>query len=259
MMERQSLAKNKKDRTETGKSGETGDKHYKHPVPKRAAILDWLRDAGRPMKPDEILRGFDLKGQRMQEMLVGKLRKMVGAGQVIENRKGEFCLMERLGLIAGTVSGHKDGFGFVARDDGEEDVYLSAREMRAVFDGDKVAISITGRDRRGRSEGKVVEVLKHNVREIAGQFIRERGIGVVIPDNPKIAHRVLIAKGESGTAKHGQIVVAEILDFPTRVEQPTGKIVKVIGEPDKKGVATDIAIHSHAIPTGRKIRCGRTE
>jgi len=195
------------------------------------------------------MKAFDLKGQRMRTLLLEKLHKMVRAGQIIENRRGEFCLIAKLELIPGTVSGHADGFGFVARDDGADDVYLSAREMRALFDGDRVAIRIVGEDRRGRSEGKLVEVLERGLSEVAGQFIRERGIGVVIPDNPKIAHRILIAKGESGSAKHGQIVVAKILDFPTHIEQPTGKIVKVIGEPGMRGVATDIAIHSHGIPT----------
>ena len=41
------------------------------------------------------------------------LNKMVRAGQIIENRRGEFCLLEKLELITGTVSGHQDGFGFL--------------------------------------------------------------------------------------------------------------------------------------------------
>ena len=126
----------------TSQSGR--DKTYKHPIPKRGVILDFLRDAGQPLKADAILKGFALKGQRMHSLLLEKLQKMVSAGQIIENRRGEFCLMERLDLIAGIVSGHQDGFGFVARDDGDEDVYLSAREMRSVFDGDRVAVSIVG-------------------------------------------------------------------------------------------------------------------
>jgi ribonuclease R len=128
-------------------------------------------------------------------------------------------------------------------------MYLSAREMRAIFHGDRVAVRSVGLDRRGREEAQLVEVLERGTREVAGQFIRERGIGVVIPDNPRVAHRILIAKGEAGAAKHGQIVVAKILDFPTHVEQATGKIVEVIGDPGQKGIATDIAIHAHGIPT----------
>ena len=222
---------------------------YKHPIPKRGAILNLLREAGQPLKAEALMKGFDLKGQRMRTLLVDKLSKMVRAGQVIENRRGEFCLLEKLELITGTVSGHQDGFGFLRRDDGGEDMYLSAREMRAIFHGDRVAVRTAGKDRRGRDEAQLVEVLERGTREVAGQFIRERGIGVVIPDNPKVAHRILIAKGEAGSAKHGQIVVAKILDFPTHVEQATGKIVQVIGEPGKKGIATDIAIHSQGIPT----------
>ncbi len=224
-------------------------KSYQHPIPKRGAILDFLRDAGQPLKAAALMKGFDLEGQRMRTRLMAQLQKMVKAGQIIENRRGEFCLLEKLQLITGTVTGHQDGFGFLVRDDGGEDMYLSAREMRAIFHGDRVAVRAVGLDRRGRQEGQLVEVLERGSHEIAGEFIRERGIGVVIPDNPKFVHRVLIAKGEAGSAKHGQIVVAKILDYPTHVEQATGKIVQVIGDPGQKGIVTDIAIHAHGIPT----------
>ncbi len=224
-------------------------KTYKHPIPSRNKLVDFLEEAHKPLKIEVILSGFSLKGQRMRALLVDRLDAMVRAGQIIENRRHEYCLTEKLELITGRVSGHKDGFGFVIPDDGSDDIYLSAREMRALFHGDRVAVKIIGVDRRGKPEGTLVEVLERGTRKVAGQFIRERGIGVVIPDNAKIAHRILIAKGESGGARPGQIVVAEILDFPTHIEQPTGRIVQVIGSPDQKGIATDIAIQSHSIPT----------
>ena len=224
-------------------------KPYKHPIPGPNDLIDFLTETGKPLKAEAILKAFDLKGQRMRSLLVEKLSAMVRAGQIIENRRGEYCLTAKLDLVTGTVSGHRDGFGFVVRDDGEsEDVYLSAREMRPLFDGDRVAIRIKGMDRRGRAEGQLVDVLERGTQQVAGQFIRERGIGLVIPDNSRISHRILIPKGESGRAKHGQMVVAEILDFPTYVEQATGRVVDIIGTPGEKGIATDIAIHSHAIP-----------
>ncbi|MGI9201816.1 MAG: ribonuclease R family protein, partial [Woeseiaceae bacterium] len=196
------------------------------------------------------MKDLGLKGQRTRGLLVDRLYKMVRAGQIIENRRNEFCLTAKLDLITGTVSGHRDGFGFVIREDGGgDDIYLSAREMRSVFDGDRVAIKVIGKDRRGKPEGELVEVLKRGTREVAGQFIRERGIGLVIPDNARISHRILIAKGEAKGAKPGQMVVAEILDYPSQIEQATGKIVRIIGDPNQKGIATDIAIESHSIPT----------
>ncbi|MDA0995043.1 MAG: ribonuclease R, partial [Proteobacteria bacterium] len=165
--------------TKRKKATSKDEKPYQHPVPKRGKVLDFLRESGRPLKAEEIFGEFGLGGQKVRSQLLEKLRSMVSAGQIIENRRGEFCLIERLNLVTGKVSGHRDGFGFVARDDLGDDIYLSAREMRSLFDGDRVAIKITGEDRRGRPEGKLVEVLERGVREIAGQFIRERGIGVV--------------------------------------------------------------------------------
>ena len=237
-------------RKTTSKKQRQKRKAYKHPVPSRNELLDFLEKTGKPLKIKEIMSEYQLKGQRMRSLLDDRLQQMVRAGHIIENRRREFCLTAKLDLIAGRVSGHRDGFGFVIPDDGSDDIYLSAREMRPLFDGDRVAVKISGRDRRGRPEGDLVEVLERGVREIAGQFIRERGIGLVIPDNARITHRILIAKGEAGGARPGQIVVAQILDYPTQVEQATGRIVRIIGEPDKKGIATDIAIHSHGIPTG---------
>ena len=221
---------------------------YRHPVPERSDLLDLLKSSGTPMPLEAIASALGLKGSRQQQQLAERLRKMVGAGQIIQNRRGAYCLLERLNLVTGTVSGHRDGFGFVVRDDGGDDVYLSAREMLSLFDGDRVAIRIVGEDRRGRPEGKLVEVLERGLREVVGQFIRERGIGVVIPDNPRIAHRILVARGASGQARPGQIVIVRILDFPTHVEQATGEIREVLGEPGDRGIATDIAIRAHAIP-----------
>lgn len=222
---------------------------YAHPIPGRNELLAYFENEGMPLRVEAVMVAFGLKGQRMRGLLVDRLQVMVRAGQLIENRRKEYCLTARIDLVAGRVSGHRDGYGFVVPDEGGEDIYLSAREMRALFDGDRVAVKIVGRDRRGKPEGELVEILERGETEIAGHYIRERGIGLVIPDNPRIAHRILIAQGDAGDARAGQVVVARILDYPTRVEQATGRIVRVIGDPNQKGIATEIAIHTHGIPT----------
>jgi len=226
----------------------TKKKRYKHPIPSRNELIDFFEKSGKPMRVDAIMDAFELRGQRMLSLLTERLDGMVQAGQLLENRRREFCLTAKIDIVTGRVSGHRDGFGFVLLDAGGDDVFLSAREMRALFDGDRIALKITGYDRNGRPQGDVVDVLERGRTEIAGQYIRERGVGIVIPDNPRLAHRVLVARGESGGAKHGDIVVAEILDYPTQVEQATARIVRVLGAPEQKGIATDIAIESHGIP-----------
>jgi len=242
------LARQRKASKKPSGGGRQG-KAYRHPIPDRNALLEHLTEAGVPQKAEAILQAFGLKGQRMRSLLVDRLDGMVRAGQIIRNRRKEYCLTQKLELVTGRVSGHRDGFGFLVPDAGEEDIYLSAREMRSLFDGDRVAVRIAGVDRRGKPDGEVVEILQRGTREVAGQFIRERGIGLVVPDNPKISHRILIGKGDTGGARPGQIVVAEVIDHPSQHEQATGRIVRVIGAPDEKGIATEIAIQANGIPS----------
>ena len=226
----------------------SGDGAYQHRIPDRNTIIEQLREKGRPMDYDELAAANGVSARQDKRALSAVLSKMLRSGQLHLNRGEEYCLSERLDLVTGTVSAHPDGYGFVVPDAGGDDAFLSPREMQSVMHGDRVAIKITKTDSRGRLEGKLIEVLERGSREIAGRYISERGIGVVIPDNPKINHRVLIPPRERGGAKPGEMVVVEILDYPTAVEQATGRITEVLGSPEKSGMATDLAIHAHGIP-----------
>jgi len=231
-------------------SRKSSGKSYRHPVPDRNEILDFLRNAGAPRSEQALRRAFELRAPNVRDQLSDRLQGMVRAGLLLRNRAGEYLLAEKLDLVPGTVIGHPDGYAFLEPDAGGDDIYLSVRDARAVIDGDRVVVRVSGTDRRGRPTGRVVEILERGTEEVAGQFIRERGIGLVIPDNPRIGHRILVPKDDAGSAKPGQYVVVRILDYPTDWQQATGSVVHVIGDPHQKGIATDLAIHSHGVPDG---------
>ena len=91
---------------------------------------------------------------------------------------------------AGRVIGHPDGFGFLVPDEGGDDLFLSPRQMRAVFHGDRVVVRVTGIDRRGRREGAVVEVLERNTQRVVGRIYFESGVSFVVPDNKRITQDI---------------------------------------------------------------------
>ena len=83
------------------------------------------------------------------------------------------------GLLAefeGTVSGHRDGHGFVLRDDGEADIYLPPNEMRAVLHKDRVKTRIVRYDRKNRPEGRVTEIIERSNSPIIGRLLQESGV-----------------------------------------------------------------------------------
>lgn len=223
------------------------DKPYEHKVPDRNALQKVLTDKGRPMDYDELASHFGLSDRKQKRALTDVLGKLLKSGQVLLNRSEEYCLAERLHLIPGKVSAHRDGFGFLMPDDGGEDMFLSPRQMQLVMHGDRVAGRVINRSPRG-AEGKVIEILERANAEVAGRYIRERGIGLVIPDNPKLTQRILIPQGERGEAKPGEMVVVRILDYPTMEGQATASVVQVLGAPGQTGMPTDLAIHAHSIP-----------
>ena len=74
--------------------------------------------------------------------------------------------------IEGTVQGHRDGHGFVVREDGQADIFLPPNEMRAVLHKDRVRARIVRHDRRGRPEGRVTEILERPAHPIIGRLLQ---------------------------------------------------------------------------------------
>lgn len=222
-------------------------KPYVHPVPSRDEILAALREIGVPIGIQALGKHFGMRSQSHLEAFERRLRAMVRDGQLIKNRAREYCLLDRLDLITGVVQAHRDGFGFLIPDEGGEDIYLSAREMHSLFDGDRCAVRVAGTDRRGRKEGRLVEILARGVSELVGKFARERGIDLVVPDNPRL-NAVLIPRTARGGAKPGDWVKIEIVEFPTKRTEAIGKVVAVLGDDDSPFIRIDAALLSHSIP-----------
>ena len=83
--------------------------------------------------------------------------------------------------VEGVVQGHRDGHGFVVRDDGDADIYLPPNEMRAVLHKDRVKVRTVRSDRKGRPEGRVVEIVESSDQVIIGRLLHESGIWIVAP------------------------------------------------------------------------------
>ena len=153
-----------------------------------------------------------------------------------------------LAEVSGVVQGHRDGHGFVIRDDGEADIFLPVNEMRAVLHKDHVKVSIVRQDRRGRPEGRVTEILSRSDQPIIGRLLFESGIWIMAPEDKRFGQDVLIPKGGTGGAKTGQVVVVELTEPPALFGQPVGRVIEVLGEVDDPGMEIEIAVRKYSVP-----------
>lgn len=221
---------------------------YERPIPSREVIMDLLRSKGMPLTREQIAESLELDGEDDVEALRRRLRAMERDGQILRNRRKSYCLVDQAQLVRGRVSGHPDGFGFMIPDEGGDDLFLSGREMRAVFHGDRVVARVSGIDRRGRREGAIVEVLERAHTRLVGRFLLEGTMSFMAPENKRISQDVLIPSEERGGASYGQIVMVEILSYPTVKHEAVGKVVEVLGDHMAPGMEIDISIRSHELP-----------
>ena len=222
--------------------------NYENPIPSREFILEHLEEAGEPLGHTELCERLQLVSDEQIEALRRRLIAMSRDGQIISNRRGMYGLASSMELIKGRIQGNKDGFGFFIPEDGSEDLFLGAREMETLFDGDKVLARVSGVDNRGRKEGTIVEVLQRRFTQIVGRYYHEQGFGVVVPDSKRISHEILIPDQNAGNAKDGDFVVAEIVEYPTRRRKAIARIAEVLGDSSTPGLEIDVALRSHDIP-----------
>ncbi|CAN5160923.1 ribonuclease R [soil metagenome] len=233
--------------TDTATRGFGPRNDFAYVVPSREDILAALRASSELLTPVQLAKQLGV-GTDETEGFDRRLAAMERDGQLLPNRKGVLLLATKLDFIAGRVSGHRDGFGFCVRDDGGPDIYLPPREMLKVLHRDRVLVRITGTGRSGKLEGSIVEVTERRTDKLVGRFISERGVPVVVPEDQRIKHDVLVAPGEMMGAQPGQVVVVQIVEQPSRYSQPIGRIVEVLGEVDDPGMEIEIAVRKFDVP-----------
>ena len=150
--------------------------------------------------------------------------------------------------VDGVIQGHRDGHGFLQRADRQPDIYLSPQEMRAVMHRDRVRVRIIRYDRKGRPEGRVLEILERRKTPIIGRLLHEAGIWLVAPEDKRYGQDIMVPKNGLANAAVGQVVAIELTEPPSLYSQPMGRVTEVLGEIDDPGMEIEIAVRKYEVP-----------
>lgn len=153
-----------------------------------------------------------------------------------------------LGEVEGRVEGHRDGHGFVVPDEGDTWIYLAPQEMRSVLHRDRVRVRIVRFDRKGRPEGRVLDILERRKSPIIGRLLHEGGQWVVAPEDRRYGQDILIPKNATASAAVGQVVSVELTETPSLHSRPVGRVAEVLGEIDDPGMEIEIAVRKYEVP-----------
>lgn len=236
----------------------------------KGKVIEMLRESpGGPLKMKEIERRLDI-GEDGRRKLRAVLRELVEAGEVVETRGKRFGAIEHMNLVAGTFIGHPDGFGFVQLPPrpGQADlpdIYVSGRDVDGAMHGDKVVVRVSGGGRparpsktkkAGRSQrtkksqkarGEIIRVLERAHTSVIGYFDKGRNSTFVVPIDERITQHIYIGSADSLDAEPGQIVMAEITQYPSPHRNPEGRITEVLGNRGDRGLDTELLIRKHGL------------
>lgn len=210
----------------------------------QSSILALLAEQGVPLTTNEIALALHLgPGQ------LSSLHKTLGSlveERTIAKRGKRFFPAAKAEQLRATLDLTAKGFGFAVLEGqqakGGKDVFIAPHNLGGASHGDTILVAITG-SARGRREGRVVEVISRAVTRLCGIFTASGGAGgAVLPDDDRLPYTVLIRRGDDLAARDGMAVVAEIIDYGSERQGPTGRIVEILGDARTVGVQIRMAI-----------------
>jgi ribonuclease R len=217
-------------------------------VPSREAILEYIIQYKKPVSKTRLVKAFKLTFHNDKQVLNYRLKAMLRDQQLIKNRAGNYATPSELSLVKGCVQATKDGFGFLIPNDGSPDIFLPTSEMRNLLNNDIVLVAVTRiNKRRSQREGRLVEIISHDPKPLIGRFYQEKNICFIEPCDRTFFQNVLILENLL-SAKSGQYVLFKLTPTPTKYHQPTGHIIKILGDTITPGLEINIAIHTNHIP-----------
>src|SRR5437870_2422591 len=223
------------------------------------ALLD--RKGYRPLNKIDIARELGLTGTQ-RNALRKTLRELERAGAIAHIRKNRYVLPAEADLVAGKLSIHQAGYGFLTPETpGQPDMFIAAENIGTAMHGDRVVARIS-RDSpddrsKGRREGRVIRILERAHDTIVGTLQQSRNFYYVVPDDPRFVHDVYVAsvapvpdrRRSQPAATVGDKVVIRLDSWTSRHVNPEGEIIEVLGPASAPGVDMLSIIRKYHLPT----------
>ena len=161
-------------------------------------------------------------------------------------------------IYEGIVNLNRDGIGFVTVTELEDSVFIPVRKMRGALNGDKVKVAVYQKKRpvSGRIEGEVSAVLQRSARPHIGTLVVRGDRAWAIVESRVMPYdiRIDIARREDlptiggMKAENGMKVAVLVTGWPKGTQEPTGKIVDVLGRPGENDTEMHAILAEYQLP-----------
>lgn len=226
-------------------------------ITKEQIISFMEEDATRPLSESELAEALALDSVEALVTLKVLLKELENEGKLIYTRKKRYGLLKQLNLVSGRLSRHPKGFGFLAVEGADEDLYINANDLHGAMHNDKVIARVkkpAGVDSftkiAYRAEGEVIRIIERSAKTVLGTYEGSKHFGFVVADDKRFGSDVFIAKEDSMNARTGMKVIVEITRYPENHRSAEGRVIEIIGAKGEPGIDVISVIYKHNLPQG---------
>jgi len=209
-------------------------------------IIKYMAHMDKPVTIREICKYFGLKERKKVQEILTDLEKQ---GKIIQISSQRYGLLRKMNLVVGHLSYHPDGYGFVIPEgERKRDIFIKPKHLKRAMHGDRVVVRLD-KHRRGKlAEGEIVRILERKNKYIVGVFETDGQVGFLIPEEQRFATEIVIPLSWAKKAGSGQMVVAEIVRFPSLHRGALAKVVEVLGDESLVSTQAQIVTYKYSLP-----------
>lgn len=179
----------------------------------------------------QISKRLNITASPAKQMISEILRDLKKQDRIQEIYQGKYRIKQSRGYINGTVDMTRMGYGFISTDDLEDDVFVTAKNLKTALHGDRVKVWLYAKRKGARPEGEVVEIIERWRTSFVGTVEIMPNFAFLIPDNKNMPFDLFVPTSKLNGAKQGQKAVAKVVDWDSKSKNPVAEIINVLGDP----------------------------
>ena len=212
-------------------------------------ILSILKkDRNKSFNYKQIAAKLGVNDASSRNQIIKKLQQLKAKQEIEEVERGKFKAIVTTEYHTGILDISQKGSGYVICDDFEDDIYIASNNINKALDGDEVELYVYKRQRRGRQEGEITQVLKRAKSEYVGVIQIHKSYAFVIADSTKMYKDIFVPINKTFKAEDGDKVLVKLEDWPEKADSPYGKVLKVLGKPGEHNTEIHSILAEYGLP-----------
>jgi len=151
--------------------------------------------------------------------------------------------------VIGTIDMKQGGKAYVLpEEEGREDIQIAPNNTNHALHGDRVKVLMFPQRKMHKPEGQVVEIIKRAKTRFVGVLQKQERFAFMVSDSRTMAVDIFIHIDDLGGAEDGEKVLVEMTDWPERMNNPVGKVIKRLGRPGDNNVEMQSILAEYDFP-----------